>query len=88
MIYSYRLARDWSTNLSYTYRQREDPTSGFVNGSTFLFGLNYSFNVMGQPGAFKSADTERARLRSQQAVGYVFPGFVGLLPAGLSGLAQ
>lgn len=88
VIYSYRLARDWNANLSYTYRQREDPTSGFVNGNTFLFGLNYSFNAMGKPGAFKSADTERARLRAQQAVGYVFPGYVGLLPAGIAGLAQ
>ena len=88
VIYSYRLAREWNANFSYTYRQREDPTSGFVNGNTFLFGLHYSFNAMGKPGAFNAADTERARLRAQQAVGYVFPGYVGLLPAGIAGLAQ
>ena len=76
LVYSYQLARDWRANLSYTYRQREDPTSGFVNGNTFLFGLNYSFNAMGKPGAFSAAEKERGRLRAQQAIGYVFPGYL------------
>lgn len=82
-IYSYQLARDWNATLSYTYRQREDPT-GFVNGNTFLFGLNYSFNALGKPGAFSGAERERARLRAQQAIGYVFPGYVGVLPGGVA----
>jgi hypothetical protein len=80
LIYSYRLARDWNANFSYTYRQREDPSpggGGFVNGNTFLFSLNYNFNIMGNSGAFAQAEAARARLRAQQAIGYVFPGYLG-----------
>ena len=36
--YSYRLTRDWATNVSYTYLQRNDST-GTVNANLFFFSL-------------------------------------------------
>ena len=37
VIYSYRLTRDWSTNLSYSYLQRNDSTGTVSANMVFLF---------------------------------------------------
>ncbi len=70
VTYGYRLARDWATTLSYTYRN-----TGVATSSTILFGLTYDFNVMGNPNPINVALKERTRERAQNAVGYVFPQF-------------
>ena len=44
--YGYRLAKEWRTNLSYTYRHRTDVT-GSANSSTILAGLVYDFTLLG-----------------------------------------
>ena len=72
LAYSYQLARDWRTRLSYTYRQRDDNT-GTARANVFLLSLAYDFNLMGNPNAFDPVDAERALLRQQRAVGEVFP---------------
>jgi len=72
--YSYRLTREWHTNLSYTYRERNDST-GVARSSTVLFALSRDFTLLGHPGAINEAQRERARARAQQSVGYVFPNF-------------
>ena len=72
--YGYRLTREWRTNLSYTYRERNDDT-GIARSSTILFALSRDFTLLGNPTAINQAQTERARQRQQQTVGYVFPGF-------------
>jgi len=73
-VYSYQLTRDWRTNLSYTYRQRDD-NSGTARSSTVLFSLSRDLNLLGNPTAINDAAIARARARAQQSVGYVFPGF-------------
>jgi hypothetical protein len=73
--YRYQLTRDWRTNVSYTYLQRNDDT-GLTRASVISFSLNYDFNVLGNPSAFNKADQERARQRARQSVGQVFPTFV------------
>ena len=70
--YSYRLTREWRTNLSYTYRQRNDET-GIARSSTVLFALSRDFTLLGNPTAINQAERERARERAQESVGYVFP---------------
>ena len=72
LAYSYQLARDWRTRLSYTYRQRDDNT-GTARANVFLLSLAYDFNLMGNPTAFDPVDAERAVLRQQRAIGEVFP---------------
>jgi hypothetical protein len=73
VIYSYRLTRDWSTNLSYSYLQRNDST-GTVNANMFFFSLAYDFTLMGNPGAINKAAEARARQRARESIGQVFPG--------------
>jgi hypothetical protein len=73
VAYSYQLARDWHTTLSYTYRQRGDST-GTAVGSTVLLSLNYNFNLLGTPSALDPVDKQRAEIRQQRAFGEVFPG--------------
>jgi Putative beta-barrel porin 2 len=72
--YGYKLAREWRTNLSYTYRERNDDT-GIARSSTILFSLSRDFTLLGNPSAINQAQTERAKQRQQQSIGYVFPGF-------------
>ena len=70
--YSYKLTRDWRTNLSYTYRQRDDST-GTARSNTVLFSLSRDLNLLGNPAPINEAERERKRERAQQAVGQVFP---------------
>ena len=71
--YSYRLAPEWSTNISYTFRENVT----VAKSSTVLFSLSKSFTLLGNPAPINAAETQRAILRAQQAqtAGYVFPGF-------------
>jgi len=46
--YAYTLARDWRSNVSYTYRQRMD-TTGSASSSTVLVALSHSFTLYGKP---------------------------------------
>ena len=71
--YSYRLTRDWSTNLSYSYLQRNDST-GTVSANMVFVSLAYDFTLMGNPSAINKAAEQRARQRARQAIGQVFPG--------------
>jgi hypothetical protein len=71
--YSYRLAREWRSNLSYTYRERND-SSGIARSSTVLFSLARDFTLLGNPTAINQAEKERARERERQNIGYIFPG--------------
>jgi hypothetical protein len=70
--YSYRLTRDWRTNLSYTYLQSN--STSIARSSMVSFSLSRDFNLMGNPTAINQAETARARERAQQSIGYVFPG--------------
>jgi len=70
--YRYQLTREWRTNLSYTYRERDDET-GTARSNTVLFSLSRDFTLLGNPAAINVAQRERARERAQQSVGYVFP---------------
>ena len=79
VAYSYQLTREWRTNLSYTYSQRNDDT-GLVRSSMVLFALSRDFTLLGNPTAINKAEEERARERAQQSVGQVFPGFQQAFP--------
>jgi hypothetical protein len=70
--YRYQLTREWWTNLSYTYRERDDET-GTAKSNTVLFTLSRDFTLLGNPNAINVAERERARERAQQSIGYVFP---------------
>ena len=72
--YGYRLTREWRTNLSYTYNERDDQT-GTARSSTILLALSRDFTLMGNPDAINQAERERARQRAQQTIGYAFPNF-------------
>ena len=72
VAYSYQLARDWRSRLSYTYRQRDDDT-GTAQSSTVLLSLVYNFNLIGNPSVFDPVEQQRALIRQQRAVGEVFP---------------
>jgi hypothetical protein len=72
LVYSYRLARDWRSAVSYTYRQRHDDT-GTATSNTFLLSMFYDFNLLGNPNAFDPVEQERALIRQQKAVTEVFP---------------
>src|SRR5262249_34713756 len=71
-LYRYQLTREWRTNVSYTYRERDDQT-GIGRSSTVLFTLSRDFTLLGDPNAINVAERERARERARQSVGYVFP---------------
>jgi hypothetical protein len=71
VLYSYRLSREWSTNISYTFRENVT----VAKSSTVLFGLSKDFTLLGNPSPINVAERERARERVQQSVGYVFPAF-------------
>src|SRR6185503_5206464 len=58
--YSYRLARDWTANVSYTFQERND-TGGNVNANIVSASLIYDFNLYGNPTAISIAERERAR---------------------------
>lgn len=72
--YGYRLTRELGTNLSYTYRHRDDVT-GMASSSTVLASLTYDFTLLGKPTAFDKSEIERARQRAQEAIGQAFPYF-------------
>ena len=72
VAYGYQLTREWRTNLSYAYRQRNDDT-GLARSSTVTFVLSRDLTILGNPTAINQAEQERARERAQQSVGYVFP---------------
>ena len=72
--YQYQLTREWRTNLSYTYRQRNDDT-GIARSNTILLAVSRDFTVLGNPAGIDKAAAERAKQRAQQSVGQVFPGF-------------
>ena len=69
--YSYRLTREWRSNLSYTYRENV----GQANSSTVLFSLTRDFTLMGNPTAINQAEADRGRQRARNAIGQVFPNF-------------
>jgi hypothetical protein len=46
--YAYTLARDWRSNLSYTYRQHTDST-GTASSNTVLVALVHNFTLYGKP---------------------------------------
>jgi hypothetical protein len=69
--YSYQLGREWFANLSYTFRD----SITVAKSSTVLFSLSKNFNLVGNPSPINAAAEQRARLRAQQNIGYVFPGF-------------
>ena len=60
--YSYQLAREWRSNLSYTYRERNDNT-GIVRSSTVLFALARTYFVgkshRNQPGRKRTGTRTR-----------------------------
>lgn len=70
--YGYQLTSEWRTNLSYTFRERNDDT-GIARSSTILLALSRDFTVLGNPTAINKAEEERARQRATQTVGQVFP---------------
>jgi hypothetical protein len=74
VAYGYQLTREWRTNLSYAYRQRNDDT-GLARSSTVTFVLSRDLTILGNPTAINQAEQERARERAQQSVGQVFPTF-------------
>lgn len=74
IAYSYRLARDWNTRISYFYRQRFDDT-GSPHANAVTLSLNYDFNPLGNPAALDPVDAERKLVRQQRAIGEVFPAF-------------
>ena len=71
--YGYKLTRDWYSNLSYTYLQRNDST-GTVSANMVFVSLSYDFTLLGNPNAINKATEQRARQRARQSVGQVFPG--------------
>ena len=74
LSYGYQLSREWRTNVSYSYLQRDDDT-GAVGTSIILVSLTRDFTLMGNPTAINKAETERARQRERNSVGYAFPYF-------------
>jgi hypothetical protein len=69
--YTYRLTREWRTNVSYTYRENV----GMAKSNTILFGLSRDFTLLGNPTAINQAEQERAKQRARESVGQVFPTF-------------
>jgi opacity protein-like surface antigen len=78
--YRYRLSRDWSTNLSYSYRQRNNGP-GVADSNTVWFGINYDFTLVGNPAAPDERLAEKERTRDRQRSVQAFPDFaVGYYP--------
>ena len=75
IAYAYRLTREWGTNVSYTYRLRND-TTGTADSSTILFALRYDFNVIGNPTAYDEHNAEVERARQRQRAVQAFPGLL------------
>jgi hypothetical protein len=71
LLYSYRLTREWSTTISYAFRE----SVTLAKSSTVLFSLSKDFTLLGNPSPINEAERERARERAQQSIGYVFPFF-------------
>jgi hypothetical protein len=69
--YSYQLAREWRTNMSYTFREN----IGQAKANMVLFSLSRDFTLMGNPTAISQAEQERSRQRARQSIGQIFPGF-------------
>jgi len=73
--YAYKLTREWRTNLSYTYSQRNDQT-GLARSSMIFFKLTRDFSLFGKPPeAVQKTPSELAQedlARAQQA----FPTFI------------
>ncbi len=69
--YSYRLSREWRSNLSYTYRENV----GQANSSSVLVSLTRDFTLMGNPAAINKAEADRGRQRARDSIGQVFPNF-------------
>ena len=72
IAYSYWLARDWRTRLSYTYRQRHDDT-GTATSNTVLLSLNYDFNLLGNPTALDAVDLETSGAQAAKGGGRGVP---------------
>ncbi len=74
--YSYRLAREWRSNLRYIYSQRNDQ-SGLARSSTISFALVRDFNLFGKPpAAVQKTLSELAQedlVRAQQALPTLYP---------------
>lgn len=82
--YGYKLTREWRTNLSYTYSQRNDQ-AGLVRSSMISFGLIRDFTLFGKPPeAVQKTPSELAhedQMRAVQALPNLGPNFVpNLLP--------
>ena len=73
--YSYKLTREWNTNLSYTYRQRHSQ-SGLTRSNDVLFRLVHDFTLFGKPpAATRKTPSELAEEDIGRAQ-LVFPGLV------------
>jgi hypothetical protein len=70
-VYSHRLTREWSASMSYIFRENVT----VAKASTVLFSLSKNFTLLGNASPINEAEKQRALLRAQQSVGYVFPGF-------------
>jgi hypothetical protein len=71
--YSHQLTREWSANISYTFRENIT----VAKSSTVLFSLSKNFTLLGNPAPINAAENQRALQRAQQiqSAGYVFPYF-------------
>jgi len=74
--YGYKLTREWRTNLSYTYNQRNDLT-GLARSSIVTFRLSRDFTLFGKPQAVvqktPSELAQEDQARAQQALPYLIP---------------
>ncbi len=72
--YEYRLTREWRSNISLTYRQRDD-ANGFVSSEAIMLALIGDFSVYGKrpPKATNSAELAR---RQQQAAQQALPSVI------------
>ena len=68
--FGYKLTREWRTNVTYSYLENV----GIAKSNVILFRLSRGFTLLGNPTAINKAEEERARERTQQSVGQVFPG--------------
>src|SRR5262249_10727368 len=68
--FSQQLNSDLFATISYTFRD----SITVAKSSTVLFTLSKGF-TWGNAAPISLAEQQRAKLRAQQAVGYVFPGF-------------
>jgi hypothetical protein len=72
--YSYTLTREWRTNLTYSYRQRNDQT-GHVSANSILFRLVGDFTLFGKPPTIVKTPSELAQEDLARAQ-LVFPGLL------------